>query len=158
MHPVDTGGATVFPIAGLPTGAANIRERLRRQRRSAEPRLTGVSVAKRGNQSMALYELRTYTLQVGKMAELAKLYQEIGMPLLTKRGYDKQLIGFFQADTGTINQIVFVLKFEDDAARRAYWAKVYADPDFLDFASKGRPLLISQEVKLLLPAPWGPHP
>ena len=107
---------------------------------------------------MALYELRTYTLQVGKMGELAKLYQEVGMPILTKRGYDKQLIGFFQADTGTINQIVFMLKFEDDADRRAFWAKVYADPDFLDFASKGRPLLISQEVKLLLPAPWGPHP
>jgi hypothetical protein len=107
---------------------------------------------------MALYELRTYTLQVGKMSELAKLYQEVGMPILTKRGYDKQLVGFFQADTGAINQIVFMLKFEDDADRRAFWAKVYADADFLDFASKGRSLLISQEVKLLLPAPWGPHP
>jgi hypothetical protein len=107
---------------------------------------------------MTLYELRTYTLQVGKMGEGAKLYQEFGMPLLKKRGYDKQLVGFFQADTGTINQIVFMLKFEDDADRRAFWAKVYTDPDFLDFASKFRPLLISQEVKLLLPAPWGPHP
>jgi hypothetical protein len=27
---------------------------------------------------MALYELRTYTLYVGKMAEAVKLYQEIG--------------------------------------------------------------------------------
>ena len=107
---------------------------------------------------MAFYELRTYTLQVGKMGELVKLYQEVGMPILTKRGYDKQLIGFFQADTGTINQIVFMLKFEDDADRRAFWARVYADPDFLDFAAQGRALLITQEVKLLLPAPWGPHP
>ena len=87
---------------------------------------------------MALYELRTYTLQVGKMGELTKLYQEVGMPILTKRGYDNQLVGFFQADTGTINQIVFMLKFEDDADRRGFWATVYADPDFLDFASKAR--------------------
>jgi hypothetical protein len=77
-----------------------------------EARLTIVLPVRR-NPSMALYELRTNTLQVGKMGELAKLYQEVGMPILTKRGYDKQLIGFFQADTGTINQIVFMLKFED---------------------------------------------
>jgi hypothetical protein len=29
---------------------------------------------------MALYELRTYTLRVGAMAEAVKLYQEIGFP------------------------------------------------------------------------------
>jgi hypothetical protein len=110
------------------------------------------------NRPMALYEMRTYTLQVGKMGEGSKLYQDFGMPALKKGGYDNYLVGFFQADTGTINQIVFLLKFEDDADRRALWARLYADPDFLDFASKFRPLLISQEVKLLLPAPWGPHP
>lgn len=107
---------------------------------------------------MPLYELRTYTLQVGKMGDGAKLFQDLGMPLLTRRGYDKQFVGFFQAETGTINQIVFMLKFEDDTDRRGFWTRLYADPDFLDFASKYRPLLISQEVKLLLPAPWGPHP
>ena len=34
---------------------------------------------------MALYELRTYTLHVGKMAEAVKLYQEIGFPALRGR-------------------------------------------------------------------------
>ena len=29
---------------------------------------------------MALYELRTYTLYVGKMAEATKLYTELGYP------------------------------------------------------------------------------
>ena len=29
---------------------------------------------------MALYELRTYTLYVGKMGEAVKLYQEFGFP------------------------------------------------------------------------------
>ena len=31
---------------------------------------------------MALYELRTYTLRVGAMAEAVKLYQELGFPLI----------------------------------------------------------------------------
>ena len=51
---------------------------------------------------MALYELRTYTLYVGKMAEAVKLYQEIGFPALQKAGQDKKLVGYFQSDTGTI--------------------------------------------------------
>ena len=33
---------------------------------------------------MALYELRTYTLYVGKMAEAVKLYQEFGFPALRR--------------------------------------------------------------------------
>jgi hypothetical protein len=54
---------------------------------------------------MALYEMRTYTLHVGKMAEAVKLYQEIGFPALQKGGQDKKLVGYFQSDTGTINQL-----------------------------------------------------
>jgi hypothetical protein len=38
------------------------------------------------------------------MAEAVKLYQELGFPALQKGGHDKNLVGYFQADTGTINQ------------------------------------------------------
>ena len=108
---------------------------------------------------MALYELRTYTLHVGKMAEAVKLYQELGFPALHKGGHDSNLVGYFQADTGMINQLVHLWKFADDAARRAHWAAVYANKDFIEgFAPKFRQLLASQEVKLLTAAPWGPHP
>jgi len=41
--------------------------------------------------------LRTYTLQ---------LYQEIGFPAPLKGGQDKKLVGYFQSDTGTINQLL----------------------------------------------------
>ena len=52
---------------------------------------------------MTVYEMRTYTLHVGRMAEAVKLYTEFGYPALQKGGQDKKLIGYFQADTGTIN-------------------------------------------------------
>jgi NIPSNAP len=108
---------------------------------------------------MPLYELRTYTLRVGTMAEAVKLYQEIGFPALQKGKHDKKLVGYFQADTGTINQLLHLWKFEDDGDRRARWTAVYANKDFVEgFASKFRPLLMTQEVKLLQAAPWGPHP
>lgn len=40
------------------------------------------AASRSGGYTMALYELRTYTLHVGKMAEAVKLYQEIGFPAL----------------------------------------------------------------------------
>src|SRR5712671_1012515 len=108
---------------------------------------------------IAVYEMRTYTLHVGKMGEAVKLYTEFGYPALQKGGQDKKLIGYFQADTGMINQLVHLWKFNDDADRRAHWASVFANKDFVEgFAVKFRPLLASQEVKLLTAAPWGPHP
>lgn len=108
---------------------------------------------------MALYELRTYTLYVGKMGEGVKLYTEIGYPAMQKGGQDKKLVGYFQSDVGTLNQLVHMWKFDDDADRRRHWAGLYSNADFMgQFVPKFRPLVMTQEVKLLLPAPWGPHP
>ena len=104
---------------------------------------------------MAIYELRTYTLNVGKIADAVKLYTEIGWPAL--KPYQDHLIGYFTGD-GALNQIVHLWKFDDDADRRQFWAKIYADDNFMAFAAKFRPLLQTQENKLLLAAPWGPHP
>ena len=58
-----------------------------------------------------------------------------------------------------INQLVHIWKFKDDGNRRAHGAAVFANKDFVEgFASKFRPLVTSQEVKLMTEAPWGPHP
>ena len=46
----------------------------------------------------------------------------------------------------------------DDADRREFWKAVYADEGFMEFAGKFRPLLLSQENKLMFAAPWGPTP
>jgi hypothetical protein len=108
---------------------------------------------------MIVYEMRTYTLQVGKMAEAVKLYTEIGYPVLERDGFAQHLVGYWQADTGTINQLVHLWKFASDDERRAFWARLYLNKDFIEnFAPKLRALLLSQEVKLLTSAPWGPRP
>jgi hypothetical protein len=48
-------------------------------------------VPMKGEPPMALYELRTYTLYVGKMAEAVKLYQEIVFPALQRGGRTRNL-------------------------------------------------------------------
>lgn len=107
---------------------------------------------------MSLYELRTYSLYVGKMGDAVKLYMELGYPALEKGGHAKKLVGYFQSDVGTLHQLVHLWKFDDDADRRRHWKGVFGDQEFMKFAVQFRPLVMTQEVKLLLAAPWGPHP
>jgi len=107
---------------------------------------------------MALYELRTYTLTVGKLGEAVQHYQELGWPALEKGGFDRKLIGYFTSDTGTLSQLVHLWKFDDDADRRDHWGRLFQDDDFMTFAANFRPLVRIQENQLLQEAPWGPHP
>jgi hypothetical protein len=104
---------------------------------------------------MAIYELRTYTVVVGKMAEIVDLYKKAGWPALSK--HPNKLAGYFIGDVGALNQIIHLWKFDDDADRRAFWAGVYRDADFMAFAGQLRPLLQKQENQLMTAAPWGPQ-
>jgi hypothetical protein len=107
---------------------------------------------------MALYELRTYTLYVGKLSEAVRLYGEAGWAALQAGGFDARLCGYFTSDVGTLNQLVHLWKFEDDADRRRHWAALGKHEAFQAFAARLRPLIQRQDVQLLNAAPWGPHP
>ena len=103
-----------------------------------------------------IYELRTYTVQVGKLADVIKLYQDEGYPAIAAGGFEKNLVAYFTGDIGALNQLIHLWKFTDDADRRTHWARIYANESFMAFAAKLRPMLVTQENKLLLAAPWGP--
>jgi hypothetical protein len=105
---------------------------------------------------MAIYEMRTYTLIVGKMADVVQLYKTEGWPALQK--HPQKLVGYFTGDIGAMNQLIHIWKFDDDADRRAFWAGVFSDEEFMAFARQLRPMILSQENKLMMAAPWGVHP
>ena len=69
---------------------------------------------------MADYQMRTYNLHVGKMAKATKLYRELGFAALQKGANDGKLIGYFQAYTSMINQLVHIWKFDDYNDRRTH--------------------------------------
>lgn len=103
---------------------------------------------------MAIFELRTYDVVVGKMADVTELYRTEGWPAIER--HPKKLVGYFTGDIGALNQLVHLWKFDDDADRRAFWKALFSDPQFMAFAAKLRPMLRAQENKLLMAAPWGP--
>ncbi|MFO7855296.1 MAG: NIPSNAP family protein [Paracoccaceae bacterium] len=105
-----------------------------------------------------IYEERRYSVRVGEMPQVLKLYGEEGWPALEAGGFDAKLVGYFVSDTGPLHQLVHLWKFDDDADRRAHWKRLFSDAAFMAFAVKLRPLLLGQEVQLLNPAPWGPKP
>ena len=103
-----------------------------------------------------LYEKRTYQVPPGRMPEVTKLYQEMAMPALDAGGFLPYLVGYFISDTGPLHQLIHIWRFEDDAARRDFWGRVYKDEGFMAFVAKIRPILLSQEVQLMTAAPWAP--
>lgn len=105
-----------------------------------------------------IYEQRTYSVIVGQMTEVVRLYSTLGYPAMEAGGFSKNLIGYFTSDTGELHQLIHLWRFDSDDARRAFWRRLFADEDFMAFAKQLRPLLNSQSNQLLLGAPWGPHP
>jgi len=105
---------------------------------------------------VAVYELRIYDIQVGRMGEVVRLYSDLGWPALET--YQEKLVGYFTSDVGALNQLIHLWKFEDDADRRAHWQALYADEDFMNFAGQLRPMILRQANQLMAEAPWGPAP
>ncbi len=104
---------------------------------------------------MNIFELRTYTLHVGKLSKAIEIYKDLGWPALQK--YKKNIIRYYIGDVGALNQIIHIWQFENDNARRELWKIIYKDKDFIKFASEFRPLVLTQENKLMTAAPWTPY-
>ena len=107
---------------------------------------------------MAIYEKRTYDTGPNAIGEVIKLYRSEGWPAIEAGGFDQNLVGYFISDTGTLHQLVHIWRFDDDADRRDFWKRVFADEAFAAFASKIRVHIQQQDVQLLKSAPWGPRP
>ena len=107
---------------------------------------------------MPVYEKRTYSVVVGRMPDVVRLYREVGWPLFGAAELQQYLVGYFLSDTGPLSQLMHLWRFADDAERREFWRRFSEDPGLQSFATQLRPMLVSQEVQLLNPAPWGPQP
>jgi hypothetical protein len=105
-----------------------------------------------------VYEKRTYSVTVGQMPELIRIYTTQAWPALEAGGFGKKLVGYFVSDTGELHQLIHIWRFESDDDRRAHWKRLYENADFVAAVKQIRALIKTQDVQLMLAAPWGPHP
>lgn len=100
------------------------------------------------------YEMRTYTIKIGKLPEYLKLFEEVAMPIISK--YSK-LVGYWYTDIGELNQIVHIWEYESLDERRKRRAALYEDPEWVqNFLPIAGPMLEKQETKIMYAANFSP--
>jgi hypothetical protein len=99
-----------------------------------------------------LVEMRTYTLHPGAAGTYLKAYQEEGLAI--QKGILGHLVGYYSTEMGPLNQIIHMWGYESFEDRLKRRAKLFADKGWLAYVERVRPLIVSQETKLLLPAPF----
>jgi hypothetical protein len=99
---------------------------------------------------------RTYTLVPLKLGKWLELYEQYGLPVQQK--YLGNLIGFFQTDIGTLNQVVHLWGFDDLAERQRRRAEMAKDPAWHEFLRRNEELgaLRHQENKIVVPVRFSP--
>ncbi len=97
-------------------------------------------------------EERMYTLQVGKAAEYFKTYEEHGLAIQLR--HLPHLVGYYVTEVGPQNLVVHLWAYESLDQREKCRAAMQADPAWQAYVAKNRPLMLSQETRLMKCAPF----
>lgn len=101
-----------------------------------------------------IVEERIYSLNIGAVPQYLKLYEDEGLAI--QRPILGRLVGYFSSDIGTLHQIMHMWAYKDFQERSERRARLTTDPRWKAYVQKIRPLQISQENKILIPAPFSP--
>jgi len=97
-------------------------------------------------------EERVYTLQIGKTGEYFKNYEEYGLPVQLK--HLPHLVGYYFTEVGALNQVIHLWAYDSLDQRDKCRAAMQADPAWQTYLGKNRPLMVSQETKIMKCAPF----
>src|SRR5260221_1552856 len=99
--------------------------------------------------SPMIYEVRTYTLRTGAVAEFEERYEK-RLPLRLKHS----LLGaFWRTDFGPLNQGIHVYPYDDLQHRTRGRASLAQDPE-RNALPGGQDLIAAQEAEIMIPAPF----
>ncbi|TPG60251.1 NIPSNAP family protein [Roseomonas nepalensis] len=99
-----------------------------------------------------IVEERIYTLQAGQAAAYVAAYEAEGMAI--QKPILGRMVGYYTTEFGPLNQVVHLWAYESLAERTERRAHLLADPAWKAYAAKVRPMVVTQENKLLTPAPF----
>ena len=103
-----------------------------------------------------IYEMRTYDVKPGLLNTYLKLFNDVGMP---ERKPHNNLVGFWFTETGTLNQVVHIWRWDSLEQRTALRAELLQNPKWTrDFLPVAMPMLDRMQSVLLNPAGFSPLP
>lgn len=99
-----------------------------------------------------IVEERIYTLQAGQAAAYLAAYEAEGLAI--QKPILGQMVGYYSTEFGPLNQIVHLWAYEDLAERAERRGRLLANPAWKAYSARVRPMVLTQENKVLLPAPF----
>src|SRR5881275_1047726 len=96
-----------------------------------------------------IYEVRTYTLRAGAVAEFEERYEK-RLPAHLKHS---QLGAFWHTEFGPLNQVVHVYPYDGLQHRTRVRAALAQDPE-RNALPGGQDLIVAQEAEIMNPAPF----
>ena len=96
-----------------------------------------------------IYEVRTYTLRAGAVAEFEERFAK-RKPLREKHS---KLGAFWHTDFGPLNQVIHAWPYDDLRHRTAVREAMAKDTE-LERLPGGRDLIVAQEADIMIPAPF----
>lgn len=104
-----------------------------------------------------IYELREYTPVSGRLEDLIRRFNESTLKLLAKHGMEVVFISLTEFGANTMNEVVYVLRFDsyDDLERK--WQAFFADPEWIEaktLSVANGPLVSRLSRRILTVAPF----
>jgi len=100
------------------------------------------------------YEMRIYTIKVGRTKEYNSIFESRGLPVISKY---LNLVGWWHAECGELNQIIHLWAYASLDDRQKRREALYNDSDWINgFVPKAFPLIEKQESKILVPSKFSP--
>ncbi len=103
-----------------------------------------------------LIDHRMYTVRPGSMAKQLALYEEYG--LKPQKRHLGEPLAYLVTESGELNTFIHIWVYKDAADRATKRAAMGADPEWHIYLQKlaETGYLVSQENKLMTPAPFAP--
>ena len=97
-------------------------------------------------------EMRTYRLKPGGPAEWFATYEKHA--LAVQKEILGNMVGYYRTEMGPLNEVIHMWGYDSLDERLEKRAKLFEQPEWKEFIPKVRPLMETQESKLLIPAPF----
>ena len=97
-------------------------------------------------------EMRTYRLVPGGHAQWFKHYEELAMDVQKKILGNR--VGYYNTEHGPLNEIVHMWGYDSLDDRLARRKELFEQPEWNEFIPKVRPLMETQESRIMIPAPF----